>query len=75
MEVLKNNFSGAVMAAYIQYGISAVHMITASIMSAIGTIGACKIFMPDIEPSETKNMVLEKEQYVKQLNCLNKLLG
>lgn len=47
------------MAAYIQYGISAVHMITASIMSAIGAIGACKIIMPDTQPSETKNMVHE----------------
>jgi pyrimidine nucleoside transport protein len=48
---------GAVMAAYIQFGLSAVHMITASIMSAIGAIGACKIFLPDTEPSETRNMV------------------
>lgn len=45
------------MAAYIQFGLSAVHMITASIMSAIGAIGACKIFLPDTEPSETRNMV------------------
>jgi concentrative nucleoside transporter, CNT family len=44
------------MAAYIQFGLSAVHMITASIMSAIGAIGACKIFLPDTEPSETRNM-------------------
>jgi nucleoside permease NupC len=49
--------TGAVMAAYIQFGLSAVHMITASIMSAIGAIGACKIFLPDTEPSETRNMV------------------
>jgi nucleoside permease NupC len=50
------------MAAYIQFGLSAVHMITASIMSAIGTIGACKIFLPDTEPSETRNMVHQVQE-------------
>ncbi|XP_059489886.1 solute carrier family 28 member 3-like [Neocloeon triangulifer] len=56
-----STIAGSVMAAYIQFGISAVHMITASIMSSIGAIGLCKLFMPDTEPSETKEMELKKD--------------
>ncbi|CAB3362449.1 Hypothetical predicted protein [Cloeon dipterum] len=56
-----STIAGSVMAAYITLGISAVHLITASIMSSIGAIGACKLILPDTEESQTKDMEISKQ--------------
>jgi CNT family concentrative nucleoside transporter len=45
--------SGSIMAAYIAFGISAEHLLTAVIMTAPGTIMMSKIFEPETQVPET----------------------
>ncbi len=45
--------AGGVMAAYISFGISAGHLLTASVMSAPAAIMMSKILLPETEESET----------------------
>ena len=45
--------SGSIMAAYIAFGISAEHLLTAVIMTAPGTIMMAKIFEPETQVPET----------------------
>jgi CNT family concentrative nucleoside transporter len=45
--------SGAIMAAYIAFGIQAEHLLTAVIMTAPGTIMMAKIFEPETQVPET----------------------
>lgn len=45
--------AGGVMAAYISFGISAGHLLTASVMSAPAAIMMAKILLPETEESET----------------------
>lgn len=45
--------AGGVMAAYISFGISAGHLLTASVMSAPAAIMMAKILLPETEVSET----------------------
>lgn len=45
--------AGGVMAAYISFGISAGHLLTASVISAPAALMMSKILLPETEPSET----------------------
>ncbi len=45
--------AGGVMAAYVGFGISAGHLLTASVMSAPAALMFAKIMEPETEPSET----------------------
>ncbi|MGH7510405.1 MAG: NupC/NupG family nucleoside CNT transporter [Gemmatimonadales bacterium] len=47
------HISGAIMAAYIAFGIEARHLLTAVIMTAPGTIMMAKLFEPETESPET----------------------
>lgn len=63
--ILSSGFStvsGSVLAAYIGFGAKAVHLITASIMSAPTSLAFSKLFYPETEQSRTKseNIKLEK---------------
>ena len=55
--------AGGVLAAYVAFGVSAGHLITASFMSAPAALLIAKIMLPETEKSETAagaNAVLEK---------------
>jgi CNT family concentrative nucleoside transporter len=45
--------AGGVLAAYVSFGISAGHLLTASVMSAPAALMVAKILLPEIERSET----------------------
>lgn len=45
--------SGSVMAAYIAFGISAQHLLTASFMSAPAALGMAKLLYPETTKCET----------------------
>lgn len=47
------HISGAIMAAYIAFGIEARHLLTAVIMTAPGTIMMAKLFEPETDRAET----------------------
>jgi nucleoside permease NupC len=47
--------AGSVMAAYINFGVSASHLISASVMSAPAALGFSKLFYPETEESKTTN--------------------
>lgn len=49
--------AGGVMAAYMSFGISPQHLITASVMSAPAALVISKIFYPETQPSMTANRV------------------
>ena len=53
---------GSVLAAYISFGVSAAHLITASVMSAPAALCYAKLFYPEVEESRNKsdNIVTEK---------------
>jgi CNT family concentrative nucleoside transporter len=51
------HISGAIMAAYIAFGIEARHLLTAVIMTAPGTIMMAKLFEPETESPETYGTV------------------
>lgn len=56
--------AGGVLAAYVSFGISAGHLLTASVMSAPAAIVMAKILLPETEESETAagaNKPLERE--------------
>jgi CNT family concentrative nucleoside transporter len=56
--------SGSVLGAYIGFGVSAQHLITASVMSAPASIAISKLMLPEIEQPKTKGKVqlkVEKE--------------
>ncbi|MGV3660972.1 MAG: NupC/NupG family nucleoside CNT transporter, partial [Prosthecobacter sp.] len=56
--------AGGVMASYISFGISAGHLLTASVMSAPAAIMMAKILLPETEVSETAggaNKTVERE--------------
>lgn len=60
MAVMVSGFatiSGAVMAAYITFGMSAGHLISASVMSAPGALVMAKIIFPEAAESLTKGTV------------------
>ena len=45
--------AGSVMAAYISFGISASHLLSASVMSAPAALGYAKLFYPETEVTKT----------------------
>ena len=45
--------AGGVLAAYVGFGVSAGHLLTASVMSAPAALLIAKIMLPETEPSET----------------------
>ena len=45
--------AGGVLAAYVSFGVSAGHLLTASVMSAPAALMIAKIILPETEPSET----------------------
>lgn len=45
--------AGGVLAAYVSFGISAGHLLTASVMSAPAALLIAKVMLPESEPSET----------------------
>jgi Nucleoside permease len=51
-----------VLAAYIGFGISPAHLVTASVMSAPAALCYSKLFYPETEESmnKAKNMIIEK---------------
>lgn len=54
--------AGSVLAAYISFGVSPAHLITASVMSAPAALCYSKLFYPETEESKNKaeNMIIEK---------------
>ena len=58
--------AGGVLAAYVSFGVSAGHLLTASVMSAPAALLIAKIMVPETETSETAagaNAKLERETY------------
>lgn len=45
--------AGSVLAAYINFGVSASHLLTASVMAAPAALGYSKLFYPETEESKT----------------------
>ena len=45
--------AGSVLAAYINFGVNASHLISASVMAAPGALGMSKLFQPETEISKT----------------------
>uniref|UniRef100_A0A1B0AFL0 Sodium/nucleoside cotransporter n=1 Tax=Glossina pallidipes TaxID=7398 RepID=A0A1B0AFL0_GLOPL len=56
--------SGTVLAAYLKFGASAAHLITASVMAAPASLALSKLYMPETEESKTKsdNIKLAKSE-------------
>ena len=53
--------AGTVLAAYISFGVSAAHLVSASVMSAPAALAYAKLFYPETEKSKTRseNIVIE----------------
>ena len=53
--------AGTVLAAYISFGVSSAHLVSASVMSAPAALAFSKLFYPETEVSKTKseNIVIE----------------
>jgi CNT family concentrative nucleoside transporter len=63
--------SGGIMAAYIQYGIEARHLLAAVIMTAPGTILISKMLVPETEQPKTAGTVqIDKDAMHKDSNVL-----
>jgi CNT family concentrative nucleoside transporter len=63
--------SGGIMAAYIQYGIEAKHLLAAVIMTAPGTILMAKMLVPETEQPKTAGTVhISEEEMPKDSNLL-----
>jgi concentrative nucleoside transporter, CNT family len=63
--------SGGIMAAYIQYGIEARHLLAAVIMTAPGTILMAKMLVPETEQPKTAGTVhIDEESMHKDSNLL-----
>lgn len=45
--------AGSVLAAYISFGVDAVHLISASVMNAPAALALSKLFYPETEESRT----------------------
>lgn len=45
--------AGSVLAAYIEYGVSASHLLSASVMSAPAALAISKLMYPETETPET----------------------
>merc|ERR1719245_1921513 len=62
--------AGSVLAAYISFGVSSSHLLSASVMSAPAALAFAKLFYPEKEISKTKadNIVIEKP---KEANVLD----
>uniref|UniRef100_A0A1A9WK06 Sodium/nucleoside cotransporter n=1 Tax=Glossina brevipalpis TaxID=37001 RepID=A0A1A9WK06_9MUSC len=56
--------SGSVLAAYLKFGASPAHLITASVMAAPASLALSKLYMPETEESKTKssNIKLAKSE-------------
>ena len=58
--------AGSVLAAYINFGISASHLLSASVMSAPAALAYSKLFYPETEESRTKvDHIVTDERYLK----------
>jgi CNT family concentrative nucleoside transporter len=68
------HISGAVMAAYILFGIPAKHLLTAVIMTAPGTILVAKMLVPETETPVTAGRVAMSEEEIEGEHTVN-LLG
>jgi len=51
---MKIVITGGVLAAFISFGISASHLLSASVMSAPAALAFSKLFYPESEKSQTK---------------------
>lgn len=54
--------SGSVLAAYLNFGASAAHLITSSVMAAPATLAISKLYMPETEKSKTTSDNIEMEK-------------
>jgi CNT family concentrative nucleoside transporter len=68
------HISGAVMAAYILFGIPAKHLLTAVIMTAPGTILIAKMLVPETEQPVTAGRVAMSDEEIEGEHTVN-LLG
>jgi concentrative nucleoside transporter, CNT family len=68
------HISGAVMAAYILFGIPAKHLLTAVIMTAPGTILVAKMLVPETEEAVTAGRVAMSDEEIEGEHTVN-LLG
>ena len=59
--------AGSVMAAYINFGVSASHLISASVMSAPAALGFSKLFYPETEESKTTNKNIDIGKRLKKM--------
>nr|XP_002734465.1 PREDICTED: solute carrier family 28 member 3-like [Saccoglossus kowalevskii] len=64
--------AGGVLGAYIAFGISSSHLLSASVMSAPAALAISKLFYPEIEHSEymTQEQVLRKMDLTKERNAI-----
>ena len=54
--------AGSVLAAYINFGVNASHLISASVMAAPSALGVSKLFYPETEESKTNSENLKMER-------------
>eukprot|EP00457_Paulinella_chromatophora_P003018 gb/GEZN01003023.1/.p1 GENE.gb/GEZN01003023.1/~~gb/GEZN01003023.1/.p1 ORF type:complete len:606 (-),score=79.98 gb/GEZN01003023.1/:407-2224(-) len=52
--------AGGVLAAYISFGVSAAHLISASVMSAPAAMAMAKLFYPELEKSRSRELERQK---------------
>ncbi|PIK51350.1 putative sodium/nucleoside cotransporter 2 isoform X2 [Apostichopus japonicus] len=62
--------AGSVLAAYVNMGISAAHLLSASIISAPAALVVAKMFYPETERPKTATIATVDIEKVKEKNCL-----
>ena len=62
------SLAGSVLGAYIKMGISAVDLLTASVISAPGSLAISKLIYPEMEESKYKNI---KDKKVEKMDVAN----
>uniref|UniRef100_A0A1A9VTA3 Sodium/nucleoside cotransporter n=1 Tax=Glossina austeni TaxID=7395 RepID=A0A1A9VTA3_GLOAU len=65
--------SGTVLAAYLKFGASAAHLITASVMAAPASLALSKLYMPETEESKTKSDNIKLAKSKKIVRKLSKI--
>ncbi|XP_068616920.1 solute carrier family 28 member 3-like [Brachionichthys hirsutus] len=62
--------SGTIIGAYISFGVDATHLLTASVMSAPGSLAIAKTFWPETETSRVKSSHEVKMDHGESINVL-----
>ncbi|XP_071828031.1 solute carrier family 28 member 3-like isoform X2 [Apostichopus japonicus] len=65
--------AGSVLAIYIKFGVSAAHLLSASIMSAPASLVVAKMFIPEVDKPKTANHAVVSDCGKKSKNCFEAL--